>query len=401
MYNPFTSQPIRVERNLNGDWFTQLSNGINSGRYRTDEARLTAVMSNPAFLKVVKLLCDTFSLGKIEAVKNNKIVDNDALIKKLNYPNFFQSQRQFLWDYMFWTMLGTSYLYTNDKLLKDSTQLYFLMPNRLVWTDDLIKKIDTIVLSKQGFKAIEDLTIQYNNLDGKQTPYKLGDIKPLFDLSNGAGHWYKGDSSVDALYKIICNSELGLDAKSINMQFASKFLVNGTSSSSDVYDLPMTTDEANHATQSILGGRNIQVIKSQVDIKRYVDNLGALKLDEQYWSDYFAIGTMYNIPRELLETYNTKGAAYENQEKALGRLVEMGLNPKGSDLMDAIERRFGYDLKDVDLRISWEHLSFMQVFRKTKNDNKKAELDLLQQAVTMGVITQLEASSQAKIILNG
>lgn len=402
MYNPFNLPNVeRVERNKAGDWFTQISMNAHKGRFKSDAQRLNTVLLSPAFLKIAKLLCDTFSLGRIYVSSNNKIIDNDPILDKLQFPNFYQSQRQFLWDYMFWLLLGTSYLYTNKKILSDDTQLYFLIPERFVWTDELIKKIDRIALSKETYREIEGLKVEYINLDGSSTWYDLEDIKPLFDLSNGVGHWYKGNSSVDALYKVIGNSELSLDAKGTNLDFSRKFLVNGTVKADDTYNLPMGEDEATHAKNAILGTENIQVIKSSVDIKRYVDNLGSLKLDEQYWSDYFMIGTMYNIPRELLETYNAKGATFENQEKGLARLIELGIQAKGSDLMDVIGRHFGYNEQKKKLIISWDHLSFMQVFKKQKNENIEKELEIINKLFEMGAITEEEKINRAKYVTNG
>lgn len=391
----------KVERDLGGNWFTELKTGGKAKRFKNDDEKLKAVLSNPAVLKVFKLQCDLFSLGKVVAYKDRKIVDKDPLLDLLDYPNPFQSQRQFLWDYMFWTMLGTSYFYSNSRLVDEDTKVYFLMPNRFEWTSELIQKIDKVVISNKTFEEIEDLQVEYLNLDGTKTKFQLKEVKPLFDLSNGVGHWYRGDSTIDSLYKVIHNSELNLDAKGINMFFAGKFMVNGTHKPSDQFGVPMSDTEQSSAKSSILGNDTLNVIKSSVDIKRYVDNLGAIKLDEQYWSDYMIIGGMYGIPRELLEAYGQKGATWENQEKARGGHVEQGLQPKGSDLMDTIERYFGYDKKDIDLRITWDHLSFMQVFRKTKNENIKLELENLKLAFDIGAITEDQLVEQSKILFNG
>lgn len=390
----------KVERDLGGNWFTELKTGGKAKRFKNDDEKLKAVLSNPAVLKVFKLQCDLFSLGKVVAYKDRKIVDKDPILDLLDYPNPFQSQRQFLWDYMFWTMLGTSYFYSNSRLVDEDTKMYFLMPNRFEWTSELIQKIDKVVISNKTFEEIEDLQVEYLNLDGTKTKFQLKEIKPLFDLSNGVGHWYRGDSTIDSLYKVIHNSELNLDAKGINMFFAGKFMVNGTHKASDQFGVPMSDTEQSSAKSSILGNDTLNVIKSSVEIKRYVDNLGAIKLDEQYWSDYMIIGGMYGIPRELLEAYGQKNSTWDNQEKARGGHVEQGLQPKGSDLMDTIERYFGYDKKDIDLRITWDHLSFMQVFRKMKNENIKLELENLRLAFDMGVITQEELTEQSKILFN-
>ena len=60
------SKPLSVERNNDGNWFykmfsssTRLKKGI------SDSKKLDIAFENPAFLKVLTLNCDLFSLGKI------------------------------------------------------------------------------------------------------------------------------------------------------------------------------------------------------------------------------------------------------------------------------------------------------------------------------------------------
>ena len=92
-----------VERDTSGNWWNMLDTDRKTKKL-TDKDRLAIILSNPAVLKVFSLQCELFSLGRIKAVKNNKDVQNDKLVNLLNYPNPFQSQRKFLWDYMFWNL---------------------------------------------------------------------------------------------------------------------------------------------------------------------------------------------------------------------------------------------------------------------------------------------------------
>lgn len=388
-----------VERDTSGNWWNMLDTDRKTKKL-TDKDRLAIILSNPAVLKVFSLQCELFSLGRINAVKNNKDVQNDKLVNLLNYPNPFQSQRKFLWDYMFWNMMGTAYLYSNSSVISDDTKLYFLDPSRFNWTDELVKKIDKVVLSKKSFSEIESLTVNYNNMDGTVTKYKLSEIKPLFDLSGGVGNWFKGNSRIDALWKIICNSEVAMDAKYTNLDFSRKFIVHGTQESGDVYNTPMGDEEVKQARQSIKGKENVQIVKSKVDIKAYVDSIVNKNFDQSYWSDFFMIGSMYNIPKEVLDAY-LQSSTFENQEKARGAHVEQALQPKGSDLMDTIERMFGYDNVGIDLKINWDHLSFMQVFKKTKNENIKAEIDNILLAFNNGAIDDNDKNERIKSVLNG
>ena len=274
---------------------------------------------------------------------------------------------------MFWTMLGTSYLYTSSKVLNDNTNQYFLDPTRFVWTNEITNTMDKNIVSKQKYNENQKLTIQYHNLDGSYSKYQLKDITAFFDLSNGVGNWFRGHSSIDALYKVIANSEKGLDAKSVNLEFSAKYFATGTHKEDDVYGTPMSETEKNSIESTFKTNKAVHATKSNVTLQRFVDDIAKLKLDEGYMADYFTIGGMYGIPRDVLEV-NVKGATFENQEKARVAHVEYCLKPKGEDLMNGLEKIFGYDQKNIDLNISWNHLGFMQVVERDRASLKATKL---------------------------
>lgn len=401
MYNPFSSNNIyEAERYTDGSWFFELFNSDQTAtKIKTEKKRLEAVLCNPAILKVFKLQCDMFSLGYIEAIRNKKPQPNDKLLNFLKQPNFYQSQRQYLWDYMFWTMLGTSYLYTSSKVINDNTVQYWLDSSRFEWTDELIEKLDKIVLSKQTKRDLERLTIRYYNLDGTWTKYQLSEITPFFDLSNGLGNWYRGNSVVDALYKIISNSDGSLDAKSINLEFSRKFFITGQHKETDVMSTPMAEDEKKSIEKSVRKQKPVHAIKSMVDLKRFVDDMAKLALDEAYFSDYYKIANMYGIPRDVAEA-SLQGSTFENQEKSKASWIEQSLAPKGEDLMDGLQKIFGYNEKNIDLHISWNHLSFMQVFERDRASVKASKLSNLRMAQEMGILTPEEVIAQGKEIFD-
>lgn len=400
MYNPFNTNIYEAERYTNGDWFFKLFDSDNTAnKIKSEKERLDAVMCNPAALKVFKLQCDMFSLAEVKAIRNDKPSVNDKLLNHLKQPNPYQTNRQFLWDYMFWNMLGTAYLYSSSKMLKDSTVQYFLDPSRFVWTEELLHKLDKNVLSKKMYNDLEKLTIQYYNLDGTYTTYQLSEITPFFDLSNGLGNWYRGSSAIDALYKVISNSEKALDSKGINLEFSGKYFITGQHKEGDIYGTPMASDEKDNIEKSVRGSKPVHAIKSMVDLKRFVENIDNLKLDDAYFSDYFKIASMYGIPKDVAEAY-IQGSTYENQEKSKAAWIEQGLAPKGEDLMDGLQKVFGYDERNIDLVISWNHLSFMQVFERDRSAVKASQLNNLNMAKEMGILSDADVIARGKEIFD-
>lgn len=334
--------------------------------YTRDLEKLAVIFSNPALLKVVALQCDLFSLGKFYVYdKNGKPIDDDPALDRLYQPNPLQCGSQFLWDYMFWTMIGNAYLYmTSNDVNRENAPMYFLEAGKIKWPLKMEQDKDKLMLSKGTYNEYQRRTITYEYDDGSKFEFELSKMVIFQDLTNGVGNWYKGFSRIDALYKVISNSEATLDSKNINVRFAGKFLVAGTNDPEDVTRLPMSEDEKKSIEDKVNSTKKVHAIKSMVDIKRFVDDIRAMPLDQAYLNDYFIIGTTYNIPRDVLEAYAS--STYENQEKARAGHVSYTLDPKGDLLCGELMKRWGYNPYRRKLVLSWDHLPFTQVFEKER-----------------------------------
>ena len=192
------------------------------------------------------LNCDLFSLAEVNVLDGEEIIDKDPLYNLLNQPNPFQTRRQFLWDYMFWNMLGCANMYGTSKSIIPSTRLYWLNNANLVYPTELKQKLDKIYRSNLSVNELEREIVRYKYADGTQTTFKLGEIKTFADISNGFGNWYDSPSRLDALYKIVSNSEAALDAKNVNLRFSGKFMVSRKGNPDGpniIYEIPLTPPE--------------------------------------------------------------------------------------------------------------------------------------------------------------
>ncbi|KIO75584.1 hypothetical protein TH53_19795 [Pedobacter lusitanus] len=348
-----------------------------------DLRKVALVFANPAVLKVFSLQCNMFALGKMYVYQNGKALKSDPFLDLIKRPNPFQQESQFKWDYMFWKMIGNAYCYGDSKIVtNEGNKLYFLDSSKMVFPEDMLKQRDRIILSKSSIETINNYNIAYNYKYSPATSFKWGNIIHVPDLTNGTGDWFRGHSKLTALYKIISNSDTALDSKNINVRYSGKFLVAGTADPSDVNKLPLSNDEKLTIETKINGHKNVHAIKSMIDIKRFVDNIGNLKLDESYLADYFLIGSMYDIPKEVLEA-NLQGATFENQEKSRGAHVSYSLQPSGDQLCGELERFFGYT--DKSIVIDWEHLPFMQAFAKERAETEKIKTESLLNLMRAGV----------------
>ena len=132
-----------------------------------------------------------------------------------------------------------------------------------------------------------------------------------------------------------------------------------------------------------LNNNPVTAVKSMIDIKRYVENIANLKLDESFQADLMAVGSMYGVPKELLDTI-AKGSTYENQEKALIRHISYTIQPKADDFANGLETYFGYDKEKKDLTLTFDHLPCMQVAEAERATVRKTDIEAMQLLVQMG-----------------
>lgn len=360
-------------------------------QYASDLEKLSMVFQSPAALKVFKLQCDLYSLGRFIVTKDIVTTNEkrerlkDPVLKLLKNPNPYQTGKQLLWDQMFFNMLGTSYTYVDSKVVDTQNKIYVLMNSKIWFPESLRKVADKMIFSEAKRKEILETVINYRYDDGSMFNFPLSKLIINTDLSNGTGNYFKGNSTIDALYKVICNSEAALDSANINLRYAGKFMVAGTADPNNVAVAQMGEPEKQSIEKKMNGKRTVHAFKSMLEIKRFVENYAQLELNTAYLDAYYIIGNMYGIPRDVLEAYNS--STFENQEKARASHVSYSLAPKGEDFAMGLTQMFGYDLQNKEIGLSWDHLPFVQVFEldRAKVADMKAQLylDLLNNGVSV------------------
>lgn len=355
-----------------------------SGFSRFNQSRaLEMVLQNPAMVKVIALQCDMFSLGKFyyyEGDKEKKMPDELAeLLKK---PNYQSNIRQFLWDWMFWNMLGQSWIYVRDKNFHP--KMWVLNSFELTFPPEV--ETQPFIFSKSAYDELGRKKVTYYQKNGKVTEIEYRDLIQYTDLTNSPTLTLNGISRLESLYKIIANSEEGLKAKNINTRFSGKFLVAGKVGELDVSKRMLGQAEKDDIETKVdSGDQAVHAVKSMIEIRRFVENMKQLELSKAYLDDYFLIGNMYNIPRDVLEAYES--STFENQEKARASHVAYCLDPKGEELGGSLSDFFSLS---GTILMSWDHLPFVQVMEKDREETKKVKLENLKTLLDMGV-SQKEA----------
>lgn len=356
-------------------------NGNTSYSTLSPEQKLRYILTNPALAKAVYLNCDVFSLGKITRVDGGQ----DLFTQTLSKPNYFQTQRQFLWSYRFFMMFGNAYLKPSTKLLENERgQLYWLNSARIDWETKTIDKLDKMVLSNRGTDNLGKLTLEYTYNDGTTEDIELRKLITFHDLTNNTGNWYAGNSRIDALHKVLFNNESTLDAQNINLEFMRKFLVSGNYDPSKNLDslATMQNIEKEDIERKLRGNKAVHPIKSQIEIKRFVENMADLQLNETYVHQLLIVADMYGIPKELIGALQ-EGSTYENQEKALSRHISYSEMPKALDLIEGLCEHFGTNPEDY--KMSWDHLPFMQEDESKRSEVNERNVRTLRDLINLGV----------------
>lgn len=345
-------------------------------QFQNEEEKLMYALHNPAFLKVASLQCDTFSLGKFRLFQNKEEVESHPILDLLNRPYFDTNTSEFLWEWMFNLMLGKSYVRTVGNLNSLTEPLLIPLETYKIQEPNEYQRLDfKTILTEDSYNDAKKVNYKYYSKSGQVFNIPADEIIVNNDIS------FEGASRIQALMKIIQNNEKSIDSQNINIKYAGKFLISGKNDRKDIHTLPMGQDEKNDIEQKSISRKPVEAVKSMIDIKRYVSDKMFNELSDAYQNSYFTIGNMYNIPRDVLESF--KSSTFENQEQARGAHVAYTLMPHAKNLCSSILNHFG--LNDFDLRLEYDHLPFMQVFEHERMKRKSTTIDAFSKMRTAGI----------------
>lgn len=345
--------------------------------FSSEEEKLMYALHNPAFLKVASLQCDTFSLGRFRMFKDTKEIEDHPLLTLLKQPYFNKGTEEFLWEWMFNLMLGKSFVRaTSDNFNRLTPPLLIPIPTyKIREPRALLEKDFAFILTEEEYNRIASKDYKYTTNLGRVLNIPGDEIIATSDLS------IDGASRIEALMKIIQNNEKSIDSQNINIKYAGKFMIAGKSDPKNINQLPMNADEKRDIEKKSISRKPVEAIKSMVDIKRYVSDKMFKELGDAYSQTYHQIGSMYNIPKDVLEAFQS--STFENQEQARAAHVAYTLMPKANVFCRNILNYFG--LQEYDLRLEYNHLPFMQVFERERISKKKETIEVFNSMVASGI----------------
>ena len=372
-----SQEAISAERYNDGTWFYWLDDifGKRSTAFGSYDKKLKTVIDNPAVLKPLTFIADTYSQVRFDAYNNDKIVTTDALYTVLPKPNYWQSWTDVLWDLAFFRAVGFAPLYSDGKMCM------VLNPSGIKLTDDQVKLFQTLSISKYGIESrIKNQTFKYKMANGNTLTLEMKYLTVINDLSGTiTGNYFDGGSRLDALYQVAKNASLASTSKGRNLWFTRKFFASGDKSAVDnINKKPMGDVEKQSVEQGLLSNKMVHATQSAVNLQQMVTDMRKLDLDTAYSKDLAIIANMYGIDKDVL---GLESSTYENYQKALGGFVDFTLMPKAEQDANVFQKIFGFN----DLRASFKHMPFNEVFNAEKQSNDKMQLESLKLAQELGV----------------
>ena len=373
-------------------WFTSLMKGSNFNKgFLNDAEKLEVILNNPATIKILSYSADIATMARINKVGlDGKVIEADVF-KNIENPNPWQTWNQLIYDADFWLNMGNAYIY------EERGTIYVLNPNGIELTNKQKEMFEVLTFSKYGATSKRNAlkgTFKYkhNTTNNKEQTLELKNLHILSDLSNSVtGTWLKSNSRIDALYRVIMNSQSGLMSKEINLEFTQKFLLSGQTDGSDTsyQGIGMSTEETDSIDKSLRGPKQIHTTPKKLNVDHMVADLNKLKLDDAFISDFTVIGNIYGMTKDILDIA-LKGSTYENKEKSFGAYIDYTKMPHVTQIVDLFGELRGMD----NLQPSYEHLPFNQVFKAEKDASNLVALQGLKIAQELG----LDISEQLKQI---
>lgn len=394
---------LSVERDRTGNFFYTLFD--NKSSFKKQKA-IDSYNKSYALHRVINLIKDTGKLANINLYENGKLKTTNYLYQVKQKPNPYQTWTELIEEFFFWYSLGNVYFWKPTTILAENQNYYFLDYSK--FDDETIKLFKKFgkKLSNQNANEFEkeykNHIIKYKYSENNTQNIPLKEVTVINSNIN-TDSWFSDVDKLEAINKILCNSEETLDAKNINIHFSKKYVayqgVNKDDLAQQITGLGQT--ERDNIKGKIMSKDPLHVSGSNnLEVKRFIDNLKNLGFDESFLNDYLLIGMFFNVPLEILGDFlRGKGLSSQGdaKEKAMIQFVDMCLMPILQKLTDVLEINLA---KNQEVKAEFTHLWFMKYAVKQQAEQRKSDLEALKIASELG-LDEAKVKEQLNIIYNG
>ena len=327
------------------------------GNWSMSGTNLDIAQNHPIATPAILFVSKTFSQAKfkVKNKKTGKIVKNHWLLDKLDNPNYYQTNIDFLESIMFQQIAeGCSIVYQKkDISFGDTEALYVLNVNLIKWPEYFKTPMINNPISRVGNKKI------IYDENGENLEIKIKDLLFFYDMPNGLKkNKFENKSRLDGLDQTLTNTVDSLIAKNIILKSNGKELITG------VKDGGILTPEEKQSAENLWNGnyglannrKRGLITKAQLTHKSLHIALRDLGLDESVKVDGNLIYTALHIPKDIL-SLEAKKTTYNNFKESM---VSYYQNEIQSSL-DAFTAVFNKIIEpELELVGDYEHLPIMQ-----------------------------------------
>jgi len=356
---------------------------------------------NPFVFNAVEERGKAIGNAKFYYLKNGERTENEVT-KRLNSPNKYQSQQDFLrQDIALMSIFGTGYYYINKLLPSssiDKSEIYNLNAEELIFTDerDNILQAD-IVYNEIIFTPKQVKIWLYNKVTDKKTLLNKENLLPFFDTSTFTNPYFS-QSRLESLQYIVSNSQAALESQNTFLSNPGGIGMIVSRKKSEVLgSIPLTEEERSdieRSTQNDYGTlshqKNIQIVGHDVDYVSTIPKVADLKLNDTLVQMGLVIFGAFGLPKECF-TALADGSTFENQKEAYKRYLQSDAQNIIDNRVNSLNTYFGYNGEDKIIA-SFDHLPIMQSVLNEKITTFK----LMQETIKLGVENSTITANEAK-----
>lgn len=371
------NQKVREKTTGTGQYFYPL-NSASSILWGKSEY-LTNYLEIPEVAAVINMKARAFSNMKIEIVSKltgEEVKNNDPLVRALRYPNYFQSQKEFLMQTkIFQEIYGNEFIYFLQPagFSNNIKGIFTISPEHVL--------VDTSAQSTAYFLYDQMLDkVRYRVSWGGEEILSISNDDLIHinssNVRNTENNWLNGESPMVSLAMPIQNIRASYEARNVLIENrgALGILSNGAN---DVTGgaVPMDPKEKGILHEDLkkygMSKSQRQFILTNLNLKWQQMTIDAdkLQLHEENRESLTRICDVYGVPFELMG--NQKGVTFDNKKAAEKQMYQNTIIPEALEWIDGLNRRFETKDKSWDMKVSFDHLPIFEEDSaqiKTKDD---------------------------------
>jgi len=333
--------------------------------------------------------------------KENGELSQNEITEKLNHPNKYQSQQNFLiQDLTFQSIFGTSYWYVN-KLIDSrgfadpTTDILNISADKLIFLNKQGQLYDGDYIAEMIKKDPDQIIVKYivDEVTREVKELNVAELLPYFDTSTFTNPYFS-QSRLESLQYIVSNSQAALEAQNT-------FLSNPggigawVSRKKDAIGSAMLTERERKEMEqgqqndygTLSGQRNIQIIGTDVDYISTIPKVSDLKLNDTLVNAGLTIFGLFGLPKEAFSAL-ASGSTFENQKEAYKAFIESEAQNLIDDRTNSLNKYLGYT--DGKIVGTFSHLAVMQEDEERKQRIKKDEISIYSDLLRSNIIDSTE-----------